>query len=174
MNTEKIGNRKRQMRGEVMQAGYGFSLLELLVVILVISLFTGISVSGVSGLRQLMAERESWIRFTELTQAVRMFELERGHWPDWLRSGEVELAATNGSWHSSLARFYEGPFGRVAPSDGFGNERIYVIADLNGDHWIHAADFRALPQEERPERVHARVVVYSLDAQGRLAAASWK
>jgi prepilin-type N-terminal cleavage/methylation domain-containing protein len=151
----------------------GFSLMELLIVLVVAGLLSGLSLSAYGGLRNIMAERESWLRFTEVTQAVRLYELEQGQWPDWLAQGEAELTASSG-WLDSLSAYYEGPFARGEVSDGFGHRRVFIVADLDGDRWIHAEDFRELAEAERPQRLHARIVAYSLDAEGRLATSTWK
>lgn len=150
----------------------GFTLIELLVVVAVVSVLSAMSLGAVTGLRQIIGERESWIRFTELTQAVRMYQIESGEWPAWLQSGEAEIGNSS-DWQDALVDYYEGPFLRSQIADGFGNQRIYMVADLDGDNWIRADEFEQLAEEQRPQRLHAKVIVYSLDPEGRLAASTW-
>lgn len=165
------------MQGKQLERGgwrLGFTLLEVLVVLSVISLFTALSLSAVTGLRSLLAERESWIRFTELTQALRLYRIEKGDWPSWLRAGEVAINEVPGSWLDGMDNYYDGPFAVGEFRDGYGYGQVYVLVDLDEDNWIVADDFRALSMDQRPQRLHARVAAYSMDPDGRLVASTWK
>jgi hypothetical protein len=59
-------------------------------------------------------------------------------------------------------------------TDGLGNTDIRLVLDADGDHWIEGSDLSGLPEADRPQRLWARVALYSLDDDGNLSAKSWE
>jgi prepilin-type N-terminal cleavage/methylation domain-containing protein len=151
----------------------GFSLIELVAVLGVLAILAGIGASGLRGVQVWMRERASAQLFMELQTACRLYQMERGDWPASLRSGEIELNAPESGWREALAPYLERPVHDRVIRDGFGNERILLVVDVDGDRWIEGRELAALPVEERPTRLWARVAVYSLDEAGKAVAKSW-
>jgi len=152
----------------------GHSLLELLVVLAVLGVLAGIGFAGAQGIRGWLARGETRALFLELQTACRLYRHEQGGWPPALLGGELALNGDGPDWRAALAPYLERPVIGCELADGFGNTRLFLLVDHDDDHWIGAAEFRALAPEARPERLWERVAVYSLDADGRLAAASWQ
>jgi len=152
----------------------GFSLVELLAVIAILAVITGMGASGFKGWRNWLAARETGQLFLELETACRLYRMEHGAWPPAFAGGEADLSAAGGAdWRSALAPYLERPVIDRVLTDGFGNTRILLLVDTDGDHWIRADDFNALAADARPQRLWGRVAVYSLDGEGGLAARSW-
>ena len=151
----------------------GFSLLELLIVLAIVSLLSGLGWSGVSGLRNWMAVQESRGLFNELQTACLSYREEFGVWPPCLAGGSLSLADADQSWRVELGPFL-GRDPRLELVDGFGHGSINLVVDLDWDHWISGNELPGLDGDSAPEKLWTRVVAYSLDGAGALAACSWE
>ncbi len=152
----------------------GHSLLELVVVLAVLGVLAGVGLAGAKGIRAWLARGETRALFLELQTACRLCRHELGGWPEALAGGEIALNGEGPDWRAALAPYLERPVHGCELADGHGNTRLFLLVDADDDHWIEPAEFRALAPEERPPRLWERAAVYSLDADGRLAAASWQ
>lgn len=151
----------------------GFSLLELLIVLGILSLLAGIGAGGSRGVRQWLAVNETRSLFMELENACQLYRMEQGGWPSALAGGETDLNEAGSGWRTQLASYMERRVLDQTLEDGFGNTRIYLILDEDGDHWIKSEQFETLDAAMVPSRIWSRVAVYSLDAEGHLAGANW-
>ena len=151
----------------------GFSLLELLLVLGILSLLSGLGFSAVQVIQRHLGHAESATLFAELETACRLYRLEHGDWPDGLRGGEVDLNGEGEKWQTALAPYLESIDPEKPLEDGFGNPSLFLVLDGDHDRRIQATDFRALPAASRPDGLRRRVALYSLDGQGRLASANW-
>jgi prepilin-type N-terminal cleavage/methylation domain-containing protein len=151
----------------------GFSLLEMLVVLAVMAILSAVGLSGVQGIRNWTAVNQTHGLFGELENACRLYRLDHGGWPEAFMAGEVELNGPGTAWREALAPYMETQVLEVALTDGFGNDGLHLLLDVDGDHWIRRSEFRALAGELRPERVWANVVLYSLDGNGDIVVKSW-
>lgn len=151
----------------------GFSLVEVLIVLGVLSVFTGGVISAAAGIQQWQAKIRSGAIFNELELAVRMYRADHGQWPDFLMHGEVGLNEIGEDTLVELSPYLENLNPSSAVQDGFGNRDLFMIVDLEGDNWIESSEFRWLPESKRPEGIRQRVAVYSLHGNGQLAASNW-
>ncbi len=151
----------------------GFSLLELLVVLGILVILTGGTMSAVTGIRQWQAKIRSDSVMNELELALRLYRSDTGHWPDKFSLGEVAVNVDGGASLEALEPYLESINPDETILDGYGNADLYLLIDLDGDNWIEANDFHALPASARPVRIRNRVTIYSLDKEGRLAACNW-
>jgi prepilin-type N-terminal cleavage/methylation domain-containing protein len=158
---------------EMKNTGNGFSLLELLMVLGILSLLAGIGLSGSLGLRVWMGEIRSQSMMSELEAAMLLYRAEAGRWPAFSRSGEIALNDPEPAWRTILEPYLENLDPSEKLEDGFGNRAVFMVIDGDGDHWIESSDFEALAEHERPQRLWRRVVVYSLDGEGKLATSTW-
>lgn len=149
-------------------------MLELLIVLSLLAVMAGVALPGAGAVRGWLARSESQSLFRELESACQLYWLERGAWPEGLLKGEVALDDGGQDWREEVAPYMERRLVGEELADGHGNTRLLLVVDGDGDRWIEAGDFSALDVAERPERLWRRVAVYSLDADGRLAAASWE
>jgi prepilin-type N-terminal cleavage/methylation domain-containing protein len=151
----------------------GFSLLELLAVLAVILILAGLTLPSMSGIQRWLAIGETEALFHEIEHACRIHRMENGHWPAGLSAGEVALNDTDGRWRDPVSRNMETPWPDEGLADGFGHADIYILVDVDGDHWILPGEFEALQPMDRPSQLWSRVAIYSLDAMGRLAVSNW-
>jgi prepilin-type N-terminal cleavage/methylation domain-containing protein len=151
----------------------GFSLLELLVVLGIAGLLAGGAMSAAVGLSQWQGMIRSRSIMNELELAVRLYRNDSGQWPDQLSRGEVAVNGNSLFILKELEPYLESLDPEKPVEDGFGNQKIYLLVDQEGDNWILGSDFRALPESARPERIRQRIGIYSLDEDGRLAASNW-
>jgi len=148
----------------------GFSLLELLAVLAVMTVLGGIGLSGMGGLHRWIAQHKSQTLFHELQTACLQYRLENDAWPDSLRTGELVLNGDASSWRMELAPYLEQDLRDVTLTDGRGNADLRLVVDVDGDHWIRRSHLRDYSGQD----LWARVALYSVDAEGRLAWASWR
>lgn len=151
----------------------GFSLLEMMLVLGLLGIFAGIGLGGLPGLRTWMARQDSRSLFLELCTACQLYRLEHGSWPEVFLDGELALRESGTGWRRALAPYMERRVMDRELADGFGNTDLYLVVDGDDDHWIGDDAFEALAEGQRPSPLWSRVVVYSLDGNGRLAAWSW-
>lgn len=151
-----------------------FSLLELILVLGIVAILAGTGSAGLAGIRKLLAAEKSRILVMEIGTACRLYRMDHGDWPEPLLGGEQTLDPGPDSLLDDLAPYLERPDLAVYSSDSHGNGPVYVVADVDGDHWIRSTDFSALPERDRPGEIRARTAVYSLDPEGRLAEGSWE
>jgi prepilin-type N-terminal cleavage/methylation domain-containing protein len=162
---KRISNRRQQA---------GFSLLELLLVLGVMTILAGLGTGGAKGVRQWLAVNESRSLFMEIRSACQHYRMEHGEWPSSLLGGEVGLNSGEQEWRAQLAPYMDRRVVDRAIEDGFGNAGVYLIIDGDGDHWIERERFEAVDAESLPDRIWARVVLYSVNPGGVLVAASWE
>ncbi|NDV63494.1 type II secretion system protein [Puniceicoccales bacterium CK1056] len=151
----------------------GFSLLELLVVLGILSLLAGLATGGSKGIQNWLAASESQSLFMEIANACQQYRMEHGEWPEAFRAGETDLNAAAEDWSKALAGYLERRVLDRVLRDGFGNTRLFLVLDSDGDHWIEPGQFEAMEEGIVPDRIWARVAIYSLDEAGRLTAKSW-
>ncbi len=151
-----------------------FSLLELLMVLAVVTILSGIGWSGATGLHGWLGERETRTLFLELQAACHAYRQEFGRWPPSLDNANLRLADGDSDWRRELAPFMERRIDNWDPRDGFGNRDIRLVLDRDGDHWIRGAELEGLVNGNVPDSIWARIVVYSLDNSGSLVAGSWE
>lgn len=152
----------------------GFSLIEVIIALGIMGLFAGGVMSAAAGIRQWQAEIRSRAIFNELEIALRLYRGDHGSWPDCTSSGEQEVNAAGESCLEALGPYLETLNPELPLEDGFGNRNVYFLVDLDGDNWIDASDFLALPDQFRPVRIRQRIGVYSLHSNGQLAACNWQ
>lgn len=156
-----------------LQDNKGFSLLEVLLVLGVMSILAGLATGGSKGIRNWLAASESRSLFMEMENACLQYRMNHGRWPPALGQTETELNADGGDWRDALAPYLERRVVDRVLRDGFGHTRLFLLVDLDGDRWIERDQFRALGEADRPERIWARVAMYSLDEDGALVSTSW-
>lgn len=152
----------------------GFSLMELVLVLGLLGLLAGLTAPALRGIRLWLSERESRLLFMEVETACRLYRMERGGWPDELTGREIFLNGGTVDWRRVLGPYMERPVADEALVDGRGNTDIRMVLDADGDHWIEGSELSGLTEAERPERLWARVAIYSLDTDGNLSAKNWE
>jgi len=152
----------------------GFSLFELLMVLSIMSILGGISLAGLAGIHRYLARQETLHLFHELQTAFRMYRMENGSWPDCLGEGAIFLNGKDTGWREAVGPYLERDLGSGVLEDGFGNTRLLLAVDLNWDHWIDRDEVPDLGRVPFPDKVHDRVVILSLDRDGKLAVGSWE
>lgn len=152
-----------------------FTLVELLVTLLILSLLAGLAVSGAGTWRRLADARESEMRLLAVVSAIRLFHVERGHWPPSIEAANGNLALDGSlAWQHELSPYLrEHPIGQPYV-DAFGNMSLFALVDLDGDGWIEGHDMAGLDMSERPRRVRAGVICFSVDASGGLVGRTWR
>lgn len=152
----------------------GFTLVELLVTLFVLSLLAGLTASGAGAWRRLSDKRETEVRLMAVVSACRLFRVDRGHWPVAIeRAGGTLALASSVSWQDELAEYLgEHPVGQPY-RDALGNTSLFAAVDMDADGWIEGRDLPGLMETERPLRIRAAAVSYSVDAAGHLTGRSW-
>lgn len=152
---------------------HGFSLLELLVVLGILSLLAGLASSGSKGIRNWLAAQESEALFLEIKNACHRYRLDHGRWPGTFMEGETGLNASGGTWREQLSGYMERQVIDRIVEDGYGNSRLFLLMDTDGDHWINREQFESVEGAGLPDKIWARIAIYSLDASGNLISKSW-
>lgn len=152
----------------------GFSLLELILVLAVLGLLAGLGASAGRAVQRSTAVHETRGLFLELMTACQLYRVETGKWPPGLDAGGLELTPGSPEWKGALQPFMERTLAGVPLADGFGNTRLFIQVDLDGDRWIPGEQLTGLVPDQRPERVAGRLAVYSVDAEGNLGRGSWE
>lgn len=150
-----------------------FSLIELLLVMGIVGIFAGGAMSAAAGIQRWQAMMRSRTVINELETAIRHFRADNGHWPGIVEQGEININSPGGSLLESLGPYLESVNPEKIIEDGFSNQQIFLLVDVDGDNWIEKTDFRALESHLRPHRLRQRVAIYSLNASGQVAACNW-
>jgi prepilin-type N-terminal cleavage/methylation domain-containing protein len=151
----------------------GFTLMELVLVLGLLGLLAGLTAPALGGIRAWLAGRESQLLFLEVESACRLYRMENGAWPEPFTAGEIGLNDRPAAWKDFLASYMEREVHGPQLEDGHGNSEIRLVLDTDGDHWIYGRELTRLPESERPERLWARVAIYSLNPDGSLSATNW-
>ena len=116
----------------------GFSLLELIVVLVILGLLAGVVGSKVIGWLDRGTHETARIQLEQLRQALSMFRLECGRYPT-TGEGLQALVENPGSM-----RGWDGPYleDSYVPKDPWDNEYQYRCPGENGDYdlWTYGAD----------------------------------
>lgn len=152
----------------------GFTLMELLIVVAIMSLLAGLGATGLQGIRGWMARQETLSLFHELENACRLYRMDHGKWPESLLPGEIDLNALSRGWRDDLGPYMERRLEDTDLKDGFGNTALFLVIDEDGDHWIPRESLESLPSSTLPDRVWARVAIYSLDGEDKLQMGNWE
>ena len=152
----------------------GFSLLELILVLAVLGLLAGLGTSAGRAVQRSAAVHETRALFLELMTACQLHRVETGNWPPGLEGGGMELLPDSPGWKGALQPFMARTLEGIPLIDGFGNRRIFIQVDLDGDRWIPGEELAGLVPGQRPDRVAGRLAVYSVDANGNLGQGSWE
>ncbi len=175
LDSGRVGPNVKSMKKSARDwEGSGFTLVELLLTLFVVSLLAGLSAAGASGWRRLAQAGETEARLHAIVSACRFYRVDHGRWPPAFDSRGVLSLAESATWQAELGAYLEGhPVGRPYP-DGYGNLALYALVDVDGDGWIEGRDMPVLTIEERPARVRARIVSFSVGGDGGLAGQSWE
>jgi prepilin-type N-terminal cleavage/methylation domain-containing protein len=152
----------------------GFSLIELLVVLSVIGIMAGVGLSGTKGIQNWIAQTRSADLFSNLEMSCRLYKIDHGSWPPGLTNGEVQINKAARQWRDDLAMYLKSADKEQIYTDGYGNEDIRMVLDLDGDKRIHPQEMPGLPVDYLITEVWKQVAVYSLDADGQVVATNWE
>lgn len=115
----------------------GFTLIELMVVLVIIAVITGMVAQNFIGRDQEAMRQAVRADFNTIENALQMYRLENSHYP----SNEQGLdALMNEPSGSPTPRNWRGPYLRSAPRDPWGNDYDYVN---HGDNRIEIISYGA-------------------------------
>ncbi len=119
---------------EKLRSTQGFTLIELMVVIIILGLLAGLVVPKLIGRTEQAKRTQAKLQIRNIEQALKLFKLDNGFYP----STEQGLKAlvtkpTTGRIPKNYRK--EGYLERV-PKDPWGNEYIYISPGQHGDYDI--------------------------------------
>ena len=101
----------------------GFTLIELMVVLVIIAVLTGLVAQNFIGRDQDAMRQAAQADFATLENALQMHRLDNGHYPSTEQGLDALMAEPSGT---PEPRNWRGPYLRSAPEDPWGNLYQYV------------------------------------------------
>jgi general secretion pathway protein G len=125
--------RERNGRSRVLSRG-GFTLLEIMVVIVILGLLAALVVPKLIGRTEEAKQTQTRLQIKNIEQALQLFKLDNGFYPGSEQGIEALVRAPE---IGRVPKNYRkgGYLGRV-PKDPWGTEYVYVSPGTNGDYDI--------------------------------------
>jgi prepilin-type N-terminal cleavage/methylation domain-containing protein len=174
----------------------GFTLLEMLVVLVLVGIFSGLLFPGFTAIRRTTLQHRSRWQFCEIISALETYALHYGHWPTFLQPEEKPLALAQfrrelvealqgvddgeSSIHNAdNVRFFVFPRSFFnsdgAFVDAFGNENLSIVVRKNGRLRIPQEVFPKSAREGMDAGgITESLAIWSCDERGNICAKSWQ
>lgn len=125
--------RERNGRSRVLNRA-GFTLLEIMVVIVILGLLAALVVPKLIGRTEEAKQTQTRLQIKNIEQALQLFKLDNGFYPGTEQGIEALVRAPE---IGRVPKNYRkgGYLGRV-PKDPWGSEYVYVSPGTNGDYDI--------------------------------------
>jgi len=126
--------RERNGRSRVPSRTAGFTLLEIMVVIVILGLLAALVVPKLIGRTEEAKQTQTRLQIKNIEQALQLFKLDNGFYPDTEQGIEALVRVPE---IGRIPKNYRkgGYLGRV-PKDPWGTNYVYVSPGTNGDYDI--------------------------------------
>ena len=113
----------------------GFTLLELMLVLLILALLAGVGIVAFSGIQQKSEIKITRVKIqTDIAKALDLYRMDIGHYPTEAEGGLQALITKPQFEDESLAENWAGPYLKEEPKDAWGQPFNYeVVEDTGGD-----------------------------------------
>jgi len=118
-------NMSTNMREKMRQAQGGFTLIELMVVILIIGLLATIVVQSLKGATDKAKRVKAEADISEIKTALDRYYLDVGSYPSSEQGLQALVSAPNTGRVSQGGGDYQGPYLEKLPPDPWGNQYVY-------------------------------------------------
>ncbi len=138
---EKIRNGRDRLRGRA-----GFTLLEIMVVIVILGLLAALVVPKLIGRTEEAKRTQTRIQIKNLEQALQLFKLDNGFYPETEQGIEALVRAPE---IGRVPKNYrKGGYLDRVPKDPWGNVYVYVSPGTQGDYDISSYGADGVPGGE--------------------------
>ncbi len=129
--TDKKGDERSMRIQKCLSDQRGFTLIEILVVVLILGILAGIVVPRLLDKPEEARRTKAAVQIRGLEEALSIFKLDNGFYPDTEQglSALVEKPTTG----RIPARWREGGYIKKIPKDPWGNDYIYISPGSHGD-----------------------------------------
>jgi len=115
-------NNRKQTRG-------GFTLVEILLVIAIIGILTGVLIFAMGGTQDKAKKDSTALLIGQVSSALERYMLHIGHFPSEDEGGLSALTKKPSYTEEKLADKWAGPYLEVTPTDPWGNDLGYQITE---------------------------------------------
>lgn len=138
---ERIPNGRDRLRG-----GAGFTLLEIMVVIVILGLLAALVVPKLIGRTEEAKRTQTRIQIKNLEQALQLFKLDNGFYPGTEQGIEALVRAPETGRVPKSYR--KGGYLDRVPKDPWGNVYVYLSPGTQGDYDISSYGADGVPGGE--------------------------
>lgn len=120
----------------IMKEEKGFTLIEIMVVLIIIGLLAGIVVPKLMGRTEEAKRTKSAVQIRNLQSAIDLYKLDNGSYPttDQGMQALVEKPAVG----EAPKRWKEGGYIEKVPKDAWGNNYVYISPGVHGEYDIYS------------------------------------
>jgi len=132
-------------REERLKKNQGFTLIELMVVIVILGILAGLIAPRIMGRTDEAKQMKAKVQIENLETALKLYKLDNGSYPSTEQGLQalVEAPATG-----SVKKWREGGYlekGKI-PKDPWGNDFVYLAPGVHGDYDVTSYGADASPE----------------------------
>jgi len=126
------GKEKTLIRARTIRRG--FTLLELMLVLLILALLAGVGIVAFSGVQEKSEVKITRVKIqTDIAKALDLYRMDIGHYPTEAEGGLQALRTKPQFEDESLAEKWSGPYLREEPKDAWGQPFNYEVVEDTGE-----------------------------------------
>ncbi len=122
---------KRMMKNES-----GFTLIEIMVVLIIIGLLAGIVVPRLMGRTEEAKHTKAMVQIKNLQSALDLFKLDNGYYPTTDQG--LQALTEKPAIGEIPKKWKEGGYMDKVPKDSWGNNYVYISPGVHGDYDLYS------------------------------------
>ncbi len=111
----------------------GFTLIEVLLVIVILGLLAGVGIMAFSGIGEGAKVDTTKLKIDEVEGAIELYKTNIGHLPTEEEGGLTALREEPTFEDEKLAEKWRGPYLKEEPTDAWGNELNYRVETVESE-----------------------------------------
>ena len=125
----------------------GFTLVEVLLVILILGMLAGVAIVALSGTREGAREDTTALLIKEVESSLDRYNLDINHYPTEAEDGLDALRTKPQFEEEELAEKWNGPYLKKDPVDAWGNKLNYEVVEAGAEVSVPVKVWSSGPNE---------------------------